>query len=129
MLFRSQEFQDPCLDSWVSHSWTKYTLGRGWKGELFKGFQGGALRERLLARGTGQEIDGFSDGHGDTKIEAHAFVLAGRTGHLLEPVGDIRLCPQVELHIRVNGEAVVAFFTDATPFTICLHKALIDSKA
>ena len=53
-----------------------YTRVRA-KRRVIQRLQGGALRERLLARGTGQEIDGFSDGHGDTKIEAHAFVLAG----------------------------------------------------
>jgi hypothetical protein len=82
-----------------------------------------------LARGTGQEIDGFSDGHGGTKIEVYASLIAGRTGHLLEPVGDIRLRAQVELHICVDWEGVVAFSTDAAPFTICLHRALIDPKA
>ena len=97
--------------------------------ELFKGFQRGLLGEGSLTASACQEIDRLADGHGDAKIEAYPFLVAGLTGHLLEPVGDIRLCPQVELHIRVDGEAVVAFFADATPFTICLHKALIDSKA
>jgi len=87
------------------------------------------LGEGFFAAVAGQEIDRLSDGHGGAKIEAQALVIAGRAGHLLEPVGDIRLCAQVELHIRVNGEAVEAFFADAPPLTIRLCKALVDSEA
>jgi len=96
---------------------------------LFKGFQGGLLRICFLARGTCQEIDGFSDGHGDTKIEAYASLIAGRTGHFFKSVGNIRLCTKVKLHIRVYWESVVAFSADAAPFTVCLHRAFVDSKA
>jgi hypothetical protein len=99
------------------------------RGASFKRFQGGTLWVCFLARGTGQEIDGFSDRHGDTKIEAYASLIAGRTGHFFKPVGDIRLCAQVELHIRVDWEGVVAFSADASPFTVRLHKAFIDPKA
>jgi hypothetical protein len=82
-----------------------------------------------LARGTGQKINGFSDGHGDAKIEAHALVITGWTGHLFEAIGDIWLCAKVELHICVDWEGVIAFSTDAAPFTVCLHKSFIEPKA
>ena len=90
----------------------------GVKRELFKCFQGGTFRERRLARCAGQEVDGFADGHGDTKIEAHPSLIAGRTGHLFEPVGYIRLCTQVEVHIRVDREAVATFLTDTAPLSV-----------
>mgnify|MGYP007034351200 CR=1 FL=1 len=97
--------------------------------ELFKGLQRGLLGKGFLAAVAGQKIDRFADGHGGAKIEAYALEIAGRTRHLLKPVGDIRLGAQVELHVRVNGEAIEAFFTDPAPFAIRLRKSLIDSKA
>jgi len=102
---------------------------QGVKGELFKRFQRGTLRVCFLARSASQKIDRFSDGHGDAKIKAHPFVITGRAGHFFKPVGNIRLCALVEFHICVDGEGVVAFSTDAAPFTICLHGAFIDPKA
>lgn len=56
-------------------------------------------------------------------------MIAGRTGHLLESIGNVRLCAQVKLHICVDRERVVAFPTNASPFTVRLHKPFIDPEA
>ena len=54
-------------------------------------------------------------------------MLAGSTGNLFEPVGNIRLGALVELHVRVDGKAISTFHADAPPFSIRLHEAAVDA--
>ena len=96
--------------------------------DLFECFQRRRLGKGLMTTQAGDEIDGFSDGHGDSEIEAHPFVIAGLARDFFEPVGHVRLRAQVELHVGIDGEAVVASFADATPFPIGLHEALINAE-
>jgi hypothetical protein len=56
-------------------------------------------------------------------------MITGRARDLFQAIRNVRLGAQIKLHIRVDGKAVVAFFADATPFTIRLRKPLINSKA
>jgi hypothetical protein len=95
---------------------------------LFKGFERRLLRKRALAALAGDEVDGFAHGHHDPKIQIHAAVLAGRTGDLLEPVRDIGLDPQIELHIRIDREAVAAAEADAFPFPVGFHAPPVDPE-
>jgi hypothetical protein len=96
--------------------------------DLFECFQRRRLGKGLVAAQAGDEIDGFSDGHGDAKIEAHPFMIAGLARDFFEPVRHVRLRAQVELHVGIDGKAVVASFAHAAPFSVGLHEALINAE-
>jgi hypothetical protein len=81
-----------------------------------------------LAAQAGYEIDRFSDRHGGPEVKADTPMVAGCAGNLFQPVGHVRLCAQVELHVGIYREAVKAAFADTTPIPIVLHEAFIDAE-
>lgn len=56
-------------------------------------------------------------------------MVAGRAGNLLQVKRHVRLCPDIKLHIGIDGEGVEAFFADAPPVTIGSHEPFVDGKA
>jgi len=50
-------------------------------------------------------------------------------GDFFEPVGNIRLCSDIEIHIGIYGEAVPALHADTPPFAVRQHKPSVDPKA
>lgn len=55
-------------------------------------------------------------------------MITGGAGNLLESEGYIRLCSEIELHVRIDRKRVKAFLTDASPVTIGSHEPFIDGK-
>ena len=56
-------------------------------------------------------------------------MVAGRAGNLLQVKRHVRLCPDIKLHIGIDGEGVEAFFADAPPVTVGSHEPFVDGKA
>jgi hypothetical protein len=96
--------------------------------ELFEGFKRGLFREGPFAIPASDEVDGFTDRHGRPEIQAYPPMVARGAGDFFEPVGDIRLGAQVELHVGVNREAIEALLADPPPLAVWLHKSVIDAK-
>lgn len=113
---------------WTCRSYTQYTPAAPLKGELFKGFQRGLFREGSTAPTAGDEVDRLPHRHRDPKIKTHPPMVTGGTGNFLEAIRNIRLRAEVELHIGIDGKAVVASFADATPFPVGLHESLINAE-
>jgi hypothetical protein len=78
---------------------------------------------------TRDEIIGIPHRECSSKIEIYSLMVTGRAGNLLQPERHIRLCPQIELHIGVDGKGVIAFLADAPPVTVCSHEPFVDSEA
>ena len=55
-------------------------------------------------------------------------MVAGRAGNLLQVKRHVRLCPDIKLHIGIDGEGVETFFADAPPVTIGSHGPFVNGK-
>lgn len=107
---------------------SKYTPDAGSKGELFEGFQGGFFGERPLAAIAGYKVNGFPDRHGCAEIQRDPSMLTSGAGDLSKTIGNIRLGPKIKLHVRIDREAVETLLAHAPPFSVGLHKPLIDAE-
>lgn len=56
-------------------------------------------------------------------------MVTGGAGNLFQSIGHVRLCAQIELHVGMDRESVVAFFADAAPFTVRPLDSFIDPEA
>ena len=96
---------------------------------LFERFERGIFSELPFTPATGDEIDRFTHRHRRAKIQAHAPVIACRTGNFSEPIGDIGLGTEVKLHVGIDRKTVKAFLTHGPPLAVRLDEPLVDSKA
>ena len=55
-------------------------------------------------------------------------MVAGRAGNLLQVKRHVRLCPEIKLHIGIEGEGVEAFLADAPPVTVGSHGPFVNGK-
>ena len=56
-------------------------------------------------------------------------MVAGCAGNRLQVKWHVRLCPEIKLHISMDGKGIKAFLADATPVTIGSHEPFVDGKA
>ena len=56
-------------------------------------------------------------------------MVAGRAGNLLQVKRHVRLCPEIKLHIGMDGEGVKALLADASPVTVGPHESFINTEA
>ena len=98
------------------------------KTELFERFERRILGEFALASAAGDKIDRFPHGHSRPKIQTHSAVITDRTGDFSQPIRDVRLRPELELHIGIYGEAVNTLPAHTPPFAVRLHESLIDAE-
>lgn len=56
-------------------------------------------------------------------------MVAGRAGNLLQVKRHVRLCPEIKLHIGMDGEGVEALLADAPPVTVGPHESFINPEA
>jgi len=97
--------------------------------ELFEGFKRGVFGEGPLATAAGHKVNGFPDGHGRAKVQAHTAVITDGAGDVLEAIGHVGLRAEIKLHIGIDRKAVKALLTDTPPFAVRLHEPLIDAEA
>ncbi len=55
-------------------------------------------------------------------------MVTGRARNLLQVKRHIRLCPEIKLHIGMDGEGVEAFLADAPPVTVGSHEPFVNGK-
>ena len=56
-------------------------------------------------------------------------MVAGCAGNLLQVKRHVRLCPEIKLHIGMDGEGVEAFLAEAPPVTVGSHEPFVNGKA
>lgn len=101
----------------------------GAEADLFKRLQRGSLDKLSLTPLTCDKVVGIPYRHSGPKVEAHTPMITGGAGNLLESEGDIRLCANIELHVRVDRKRVKALLADASPVAVSPHESFINSKA
>ena len=56
-------------------------------------------------------------------------MVAGCAGNRLQVKRHVRLCPEIKLHIGMDGEGVEAFLAEAPPVTVGSHEPFVNGKA
>ena len=56
-------------------------------------------------------------------------MVAGRAGNRLQVKRHVRLCPEIKLHIGMDGEGIKALLADASPVTVGSHEPFVNGKA
>lgn len=82
----------------------------------------------MAAGSAADKVIGLPDGQDNPEFQIHSPRLALRTGNRAHGVGDIRLCPEVKLHIGVDRKVVPTFLADPFALSVSLKGAWIDPK-
>jgi len=86
------------------------------------------LRKCVAAGLAGHEIEGFTDGHDDAKVQLDPATLTPEAGNRFQQIGHIRLRPLIPLHIRIHRKEISTLQADTFPLAIRLHTPPINAK-